>query len=140
MRNTQLGKIGIIRRELIGKACGGCGGRRVGPRVRQRGAVVPQARGGGVSEAGRQEKGGHGEEQQCGSTRGPSLGGVGAHPPSVSGFQTSSLIRGGMRASGRVVALASHQSLQRCCAQLMNATALPCSIATAFGRPVEPEV
>jgi hypothetical protein len=27
MRNKQLGKIGMIRRELIGKACSGCGGR-----------------------------------------------------------------------------------------------------------------
>ena len=27
MRNRQLGKIGLVRRELVGKACSGCGGR-----------------------------------------------------------------------------------------------------------------
>jgi|RhiMetdeSRZDD1v2_1073273.scaffolds.fasta_scaffold968929_1 hypothetical protein len=27
MRNKQLGKIGTIRRELVGKACSACGGR-----------------------------------------------------------------------------------------------------------------
>ena len=27
MRNKQLGNIGVIRRELVGKACSACGGR-----------------------------------------------------------------------------------------------------------------
>jgi hypothetical protein len=27
MRNKQLGKIGVTRRELVGKACSSCGGR-----------------------------------------------------------------------------------------------------------------
>lgn len=27
MRNKQLGKIGLIRREVVGKACSSCGGR-----------------------------------------------------------------------------------------------------------------
>jgi hypothetical protein len=27
MRNKQLGRIGVIRRELVGKACSACGGR-----------------------------------------------------------------------------------------------------------------